>query len=147
MDAELIARWNSVVKPADTVYHLGDFAFGRAAKNIESVYNILEVLNGNKHLILGNHDNAKIAGLPQWESVAHMKDIKVENQKITLCHYAMRVWKHSNRGSWALFGHSHNKLKENDSLSFDIGVDCWDYYPVSFEQVRKRMEPKIAKWK
>jgi calcineurin-like phosphoesterase family protein len=29
MNREIIARWNAVVGPEDTVYHLGDFAMGR----------------------------------------------------------------------------------------------------------------------
>jgi len=35
-DETLIANWNSVVKPDDDIYHLGDFAF--AAKNILKMF-------------------------------------------------------------------------------------------------------------
>ena len=48
---ELIARWNSVVHPKDTVWHLGDFSFGNK-RNIA----IAERLHGKKNLLLGNHD-------------------------------------------------------------------------------------------
>ncbi len=50
MNETLIERWNSAVKPLDTVYHLGDFCFGRANLIIAAR------LNGKKRLILGNHD-------------------------------------------------------------------------------------------
>lgn len=49
-DAELVRRWNSVVMPKDTVWHLGDFAFGK--RNII----IAQQLNGIKRLVMGNHD-------------------------------------------------------------------------------------------
>ena len=49
-DAELVRRWNSVVGVKDMVFHLGDFCFGK--RNIE----IAAQLNGNKKLIMGNHD-------------------------------------------------------------------------------------------
>lgn len=49
-DAELVRRWNSVVGPRDTVWHLGDFCFGK--RNLE----IAAQLNGNKKLVMGNHD-------------------------------------------------------------------------------------------
>lgn len=49
-DAELIRRWNSVVGQKDTVWHLGDFCFGK--RNLE----IASQLNGNKKLVMGNHD-------------------------------------------------------------------------------------------
>ena len=45
----LVHNWNSVVKPEDTVLCLGDFAF-------QGVKQYTEMLNGNKILIIGNHD-------------------------------------------------------------------------------------------
>ena len=32
MNEALVANWNSVVKPDDHVYHLGDFCFGNVEK-------------------------------------------------------------------------------------------------------------------
>lgn len=49
-DEELIRRWNEVVGPKDTVWHLGDVLFGQEA------FKTLGRLNGNKKLIMGNHD-------------------------------------------------------------------------------------------
>lgn len=50
-DRNLIINWNMVVKPKDTVWHLGDIAFG------EDNIHTLSRLNGYKHLVMGNHDN------------------------------------------------------------------------------------------
>jgi calcineurin-like phosphoesterase family protein len=44
-----------------------------------------------------------------------------------------------------LYGHSHGELPENDSLSFDVGVDCNNYAPVSLDEVNERMEKKIER--
>jgi calcineurin-like phosphoesterase family protein len=49
-DAELVCRWNNVVRKKDTVWHLGDVLFGRDA------FNTLAMLNGVKKLVMGNHD-------------------------------------------------------------------------------------------
>lgn len=46
----IIDRHNTVVKPKDTVYFLGDFAFGKA--NIAYAARF----NGKKRLVMGNHD-------------------------------------------------------------------------------------------
>ena len=54
MDGELVRRWNSVVRPGDTVYHLGDLSF----KGVGYTAHILEQLNGDIHWVLGNHDKA-----------------------------------------------------------------------------------------
>ena len=50
MDEDMIARWNSKVKPSDKVYHLGDVVINRRALPT------LARLNGDKVLIRGNHD-------------------------------------------------------------------------------------------
>ena len=52
MDEALIATWNKQVRPDDTVYHLGDFAF----KDAEHTLRLLKRLHGRIHLIYGNHD-------------------------------------------------------------------------------------------
>lgn len=51
-DLDLLARWNSVVRPEDTVWHLGDVYFQRG-------WEVLPHLNGRKKLVLGNHDAGK----------------------------------------------------------------------------------------
>lgn len=50
MNEHLIQSWNETVRAKDIVYHLGDFAFG--ASNVA----IADRLNGNKRLVMGNHD-------------------------------------------------------------------------------------------
>src|ERR1700739_2009266 len=81
-----------------------------------------------------------------------------ENHMIVLCHYAMQVWHGSHKGSWHLYGHSHGMLPESHTcpnchfeqpspaLKFDVGVDCWDFYPVSIEEVKAKMATKIPLW-
>lgn len=55
-DWDLVERWNSVVKPGDKVHHLGDVYMSCPKGYIE---NLLQHLNGQKRLILGNHDNGR----------------------------------------------------------------------------------------
>lgn len=50
MDEAMVDRWNSVVKPSDKVYHLGDVAMKKA--DLATV----KLLNGKKRLVRGNHD-------------------------------------------------------------------------------------------
>jgi calcineurin-like phosphoesterase family protein len=54
MNEIMITRWNHVVSDEDTVYHLGDFAFGRGSR--VHVAELVEQLNGSIILIKGNHD-------------------------------------------------------------------------------------------
>jgi calcineurin-like phosphoesterase family protein len=62
---------------------------------------------------------------------------------ITLLHYALRVWNKSHYSSWHLYGHSHGSLPDDpNSMSFDVGIDCHNYTPISFEQVKAIMARK-----
>jgi calcineurin-like phosphoesterase family protein len=136
MDRVLIENWNKVVKPEDSVYHLGDmfFCYGIKAEKI------LEQLNGNIFLIQGNHEKTafdlfdrKVAnGKIVW--IRHYFELKVNDngvygiygnrQEIILCHYAFRVWNKSHYGAWNLYGHSHGTLPDDpESLQFDVGID------------------------
>ena len=58
MNWKIVENWNSVVKPQDKVYHLGDVYMGGGFTR-EYTENLLSKLNGHKRLILGNHDNGK----------------------------------------------------------------------------------------
>src|SRR6266436_1247085 len=136
MNEIMIIRWNEVVGPNDIVYHLGDFAFKDHAK-------YLDRLNGTKHLILGNHDKKGIKSAGnRWASINQMLTLKGATT-IVLCHYAMKVWDRSHHGALHFYGHSHGNLP-GDSQCLDVGVDCWDFRPVSFEQIQKRLatQPK-----
>lgn len=138
MDETMIANWNDRVSQHDTVYHLGDFMFGK------NQLRILQRLNGRKHLILGNHDR-DVSLADGWIWINHYAEVTCSKQHIVLFHYAMKVWNRSYYGSWHLFGHSHGTLPDDsNSLSFDVGVDCHDFKPLSFEEVKQMMRPKVA---
>ena len=128
----MFLNYNLIVKPNDTVYHIGDFAFD---KNPGKYF---YRLNGKKHLIRGNHDSGAALELP-WESVNDYLELHDYNKKVILCHYSMRVWNKSHGGSIMLYGHSHGTLPGNDQ-SLDVGVDCWDYKPVMMKQIVERMK-------
>lgn len=90
MDETIIKNWNSRVKDNDNVYILGDFAY--KTKNIEEY---LKQLQGNKYLIMGNHDKTIIKDKKLRKYFVAIKDIlMVEDQKtqIVLCHYPMVEW-------------------------------------------------------
>lgn len=57
MDECLIENWNSVVKPGDKIYHLGDVVMGN--EPMQWMDTFWPKLNGSKRLIVGNHDNIK----------------------------------------------------------------------------------------
>lgn len=142
MDEAMIHNWNAVVRPGDCVYHLGDFALCDEDRAVR----IAKSLMGQKFLVFGNHDkrlrkNNQFMG--QWIWGKDLTQIEISGQKIILCHFAMLTWNQSHRGAWQLHGHSHGSLTPDPkTLRTDVGVDCWNYAPVSYDEIAKLMSTK-----
>lgn len=124
MNDELIKRWNSVVKQDDTVYVLGDFIW-----RTEDPDRILPQLHGKILVIPGGHDDKR-----HLKKMNVLEQIHITKETIVLCHYALAIWPLSHYDSVHLYGHSHGGYVSR-GRAFDVGVDCWDYYPVSHEKV------------
>jgi calcineurin-like phosphoesterase family protein len=139
MDRAMEENWNAVVGKGDTVWHLGDFAFGRDAEPWY-IRNIADRLHGHIHLIRGNHDALAENQLKsRFASISDYKEITEQGHKIVLFHYGLRTWHHDLRGTWHLYGHSHGGLPPYGK-SLDIGVDDWNFTPVSFAELKSKMD-------
>lgn len=133
MNEGLVEVWNRRVKPGDHVYHLGDFAFVR---NTEDITSLLKRLNGQIHLIRGNHDHRDVRNAKGFAEVLDYKELKVGDQRVVLSHYPMLSWSGMHKGSWMLHGHCHGNLAKNVmARRLDVGVDPMGYKPVSFDEV------------
>jgi calcineurin-like phosphoesterase family protein len=142
-DEALIANWNAKVPYDGVVYHLGDVCF-----DTSKAKGILSRLNGQIYLVRGNHDKnvnsfRECFGWIKDYYELKVQDPEVKTRTIVLCHYAMRVWNKSHRGAWMLYGHSHGSLPDDpNAKSFDCGVDCHNYTPLSYDEVAKIMAKK-----
>lgn len=153
MNAELIRRWRETVPEDGIVFHLGDFAHGNAR-----LWNdILSALTGRKYLILGNHDMKALRQgyMGRFEHVAQQMTIRVGGQAIVLNHNPFLCYGGSYRDVWQLFGHVHSgpashtgldhpRLKMLFPLQYDVGVDNNDFRPISFAEVKAKIEGQVA---
>lgn len=144
MNEALIQNWNSVVKPNDHVYLLGDVCFLQpsAAKKL------LSRLMGQIFLVKGNHDKEKFlaecSGRFEW--VKDYFELNHNKQKIVLSHFPFLTWNKSHHGSWNLHGHCHGSLPDDPhSLRIDVGVDCHGFRPISIDEIAKIMGKKSIK--
>lgn len=136
----------------DSLYFLGDFAMTRSKNDMEGYMKALAFTGAHLFFIKGNHDKRDTIRLYEKYGtyLGEQKKIKIPlgelEQEIVLNHYAMRVWDKSHRGTWHLYGHSHHSLPDlEDSLSFDVGINGWDYKLVSYDQVKDKMSKKKYK--
>jgi calcineurin-like phosphoesterase family protein len=134
MNRLLIEAWNATVGPRDTVYHLGDFAHKASPDLCAEIFGRL---HGRKHLIRGNHDQKRTLDLP-WESIHDRLTIRLSGHKVILDHFPLRSWDSAYHGSLHLFGHVHGKF-EGTSQSCDVGVDVWQYRPVTLDEILQRL--------
>ena len=156
MDEALISNWNSVVKPNDLIFDLGDFAFADRDKWIK----LLEQLNGKHYLILGNHDIIRWPGnkvLPLFERVEYQLTLKIDGRKVYFNHYPFVCYGGTDRDStskvYQLFGHVHSgpncsgldydRLINLFPYQYDVGVDNNNYTPISWEQVKDKINNQI----
>lgn len=139
MNQSLVTYWNEVISDNDIVYHLGDFGLGRR-KDLQW---ILDSLNGEKHLILGNHDKRNgVQKLSGWQSISNYIELEHNKIKFVLFHYPIGSWNKMHRGSVHLHGHSHGSYKLTRGRMMDVGVDCNDYRPISIEYVCNKLIKK-----
>ena len=151
MNEAFIEKWNACVKPADTIYHLGDFAWRGVAGTATDVDNILKRLNGQKFLIIGTHDEEAKRLKHRFCQQTQIKEIDIDGQHVVMCHYAMRVWPRSHFGAYLLYAHSHGNLPPFGK-SIDVGVDTCHgeghvpYSPYSWTEIKSVMNGLTDNW-
>jgi len=136
MDRAILQNLEESLRPKDVLYFLGDLTFKeKIAHEFFKKFSDIEV---EIHFIVGNHDSKSVIKIAQeyCAFVGYLKNIKIEGQHITLCHYAMLLWDKSHFNSWQLFGHSHGRLSLTGlGKQYDVGVDNNGFYPVSFDRL------------
>lgn len=142
MNDALIANWNSVVKPEDTIYHIGDFAMGPKVEH----KGFMDRLNGRKILIRGNHDQsvAKMLALG-FNEVHNSLLVRLDDDGNTVSDGGRLVYfAHVPTGTapeydiW-ICGHVHTAWKRSGNI-INAGVDVWDYKPVTFRELLQAAE-------
>lgn len=142
MNETIIDRHNSVVKPEDTVYNLGDLFLKMNANEAKAIW---RRLNGHKYVIKGNHDKIAEQIKNDFLFFKEYHELTIGKQGIVLFHYPLRTWNHSHHGSYNLYGHVHGALPDDPRLlSIDVGVDSHNFYPINFDQVTSIMNKRKA---
>lgn len=134
MNNQLVSNWNNTLTDEDEIYFLGDFSYSKNNKQAKEIIEIVQKLNGKKHLILGNHDSIlmKFEEFKElFESIDIYKKINDEGRYVILMHYPLEVWERSHYGSYHLHGHIHKKEINFIKNRFNVGVDVNSYKPVT----------------
>jgi len=142
MDEALVDNWNSVVRPKDKIYVLGDVVINRRA------FPTLARLNGEKILVKGNHDLFQLK-----EYLPYFKDIRAFGTLDGFCLTHVPIhpdslgrWK----GNW--HGHLHNNVvweqyddfscheQRPDSRYMCLSVEHTNFTPINLEDAKKKFK-------
>lgn len=149
MNAALVERWNSVVRPEDTVYVLGDMFWCKPSDAVP----VLKSLRGTKILVKGNHDRVNNEEFrAQFADVRDYMEIDDNGRKLVLCHYPIPCFRNHFRGWYHLYGHVHSsfeyQMMEHDRFvmwelhrrkcaMYNVGamMPWMDYTPRTLDQI------------
>lgn len=140
MNEAIIDSINDNVGKHDTLYFLGDWAFGKEdnIRELRYLLNVQEIV-----LIYGNHDdtirkNVKYHGLftERYDQLHR----SFGDTKIVMNHYPIAEWRDCHRGAIHLFGHVHGS-REVGGKSMDVGW-CMHRRPLSLDEILEKMSEK-----
>lgn len=148
MDEHMVKQWNSVIKPQDKVYHLGDCVIN--AKHLPT----LGRLNGHKRLVRGNHDIAPTSVFMEYfEEVYGVRVFAKESfvcSHIPLHPDCMR-WKvnvhghlHGNKVLDALDPHSNQFKPSYDKRYYSVCVEQINYTPVHIDTIKEYIKTNFG---
>lgn len=127
MDAAIIENWNSVVRDADLILHLGDVCFNGARYDA-----IMPQLKGRKYLIRGNHD--RLSEKRYRAHFARIYGIYIRD-RFAFTHVPIHP-ENGTRWLGNIHGHTHaNNM--SDPYYFNASVENIGFKPVSFGVVKE----------
>jgi len=138
-DEKIVDNWNNTVNKKDTTYILGDVTMEKRTD-----YEILDRLNGNIIVVLGNHDmkNHTRSMLDHVNHVAGCINLKIKDKKFMLSHIPIHPMEFDYRLDYNIHGHIHDlivKLPDGtpDKRYKSVCMEKIDYTPRTIEEVYK----------
>ena len=132
MNEVMVEQWNSVVKPGDKVYHLGDVFFG-SKDDFKSLW---PKLNGSKRLVVGNHDDIKFLSSGGFFKKVMMWRVFTEFG-LLLTHTPQHQSALTGRRTGLLNVHGHIHQNPSPKGSYKcVCVEQVNYTPVNIEELR-----------
>lgn len=149
MDETMVENWNSVVKPQDKVYHLGDAVIKK--KDLS----IFDRLNGRKTLVMGNHDI--FYSKEYLKYFDNLRSYKIyPKHGIIFSHIPIYEKQLEGRFKYNVHGHLHGNLVGKtlykgwfnkkifipDKRYLNICVEHINYTPISFDEILIKLGKK-----
>lgn len=165
MDAQIVENWNTLVHPEDEVYHLGDVALGpweRWDEILRSLNGFKILVVGNHDRIFRGEKPRMQERFAEhyadWFDVVtdEIKNFPVAGKLVNMSHFPYDGDSHDgdrytqyrlpDDGKILIHGHTHAEYAQTGmdsrvsrskagTLQVHVGMDAWDYNPVSEDQI------------
>ncbi|MDE6520366.1 MAG: metallophosphoesterase [Ruminococcus sp.] len=138
MDSMLVKNWNDTVSENDTVFLLGDLSFCNKEKTAE----ICHSLNGEKFLVMGNHDTENEQFYYECGFSGVSRYPIIYNNFWILSHEPLYINKNMPYAN--IFGHVHGNpiYKDVSERSFCVSVERINYTPIEISEIQRRILEK-----
>lgn len=137
MNEHMIDKWNSVVKPGDKVYHLGDVWMGPSEHDKRA--RLWSRLKGRKRLIVGNHDDIPYMSSGGFFDQVYMWRVFTDFN-VLLTHVPIHESSIHERivvaGGMNVHGHTHEQGSPEGPYK-SVCVEMINYTPIHIEEVLK----------
>lgn len=136
MNEHIVTGWNNRVTDQDTVIVVGDFALGPK----ENVALFASRLNGNKIIILGNHDRKALIYTSEGFNAAYKElYITIDEVPVYIRHEPDYDFKSSNNALYHICGHVHSLWHRKGHI-INVGVDLNQYQPITVQEAIATLE-------
>lgn len=154
MDEAIIERHNSIVKPEDEVYVLGDCGLGGGSeKALQNLYCLMSRFNGKLHILRGNHCTEARAAmyltLPNVVDVQWATALNYRKYHFFLSHYPTLCGNTDDKGlhhcTISLCGHSHVSDPFADwdrGRIYHVEMDAHNCYPILLDDIIEQMKER-----
>jgi calcineurin-like phosphoesterase family protein len=169
-DHAVFGNWANTVGKDDQIWVLGDLTLASTRDKVQNVLRTIATLPGEKHLIVGNHDEAhplhrrshtwQRLYMETFESVQTFarRDISIGGRRpepVLLSHFPYeadsregegegetryREFRLRDEGYKLIHGHTHSNVKFTSAREVHIGLDAWSLTPVHIDQVIEQFE-------
>jgi calcineurin-like phosphoesterase family protein len=155
-DASLLANYQRLIRPEDQVWWLGDLAMNKP----DHALAIIDSIPGTHHLVTGNHDRCspifrdahkwQRAYLDVFASVQAFARRRIVSSEVLLSHFPYAdgtsdadhteyprysQYRLPDEGRWLIHGHTHNAAQKLHGRQVHVGVDAWNFEPVSLATI------------
>lgn len=136
----IIDNYNNIVNEDDTCFIVGDVAMVGGSQ-WEKLKNVINTMNGTKHLIYGNHDELKWQRYIDIGFTSVHSSLWLEEESLSLIMaHDPSVYCTLAPKSILICGHIHTLFKSiPKQLTVNVGVDMWDFSPITINQIKNEL--------